>query len=528
MNLNQTSRTAGLALLSGLGLIAAAGQGLAQDDYIIGRFDADTDASQWSRWWGSAPQTYEWDATVDAANDPASGSLKVTVDFDLAAYAGDNQFAAQGNFPNGEVLDGTKYTKLDFDIRFDPSSPQNTDGNFGNLEYGLGPSDWSQIGLGSLAVPTTPANEWIHVSAPIDPATAKLDAIARVWLKIWSGAAGGLTGTTTFWVDNVKLIANTNVVTPPPTMMLQPAIPGLLVAASAAGQQNQRQNVRTLATDPDGYPNSYSWVDASAPVTYSMTIKNFPDAAHSGFQAHLFLVPENVMPYGANDNSIDWNAANVVFLQIANNADGTATAAFMYKTNLPSGNAMFWNTDPANGAVGRLATVSDASAVGTWSLSFKNNTDFTLTAPSGASTNSALPADAALLFADPLYAYFGIQPNQTGNIGQAAVFSRLQISGTLNPIEDTFTGDVLDTTKWAVVAADAGGVVQVPATTAYSLQWTAPASGFELRTSPVLQAGSWTDPGLTNVFQMGTQKVVLVPQSALPSASQGFFQLVKP
>jgi hypothetical protein len=139
-----------------------------------------------------------------------------------------------------------------------------------------------------------------------------------------------------------------------------------------------------------------------------------------------------------------------------------------------------------------------------------------------------LPSDAAALFADPLVAYFGVQPNQLGNIGQSAVFSRVQITGVATPLDDNFTGETLDTTKLAVTAADATGIIPVPPSAAYWLKWTAPATGFNLQASPTLASGSWVDPGLINVVQVGSQKVVLVPSTNLPSATKGFYRLVKP
>jgi len=225
----------------------------------------------------------------------------------------------------------------------------------------------------------------------------------------------------------------------------------------------------------------------------------------------------------------------VVFFQLVGNTDGTAAGRFMYKTNQPGGNSMLWNTDPANGAVGTLAFIGDPSVRGTWSLTFKNNTDITVTTPGGSTTNIAIGAEAAALFANPLHAYFGIQPNSLDRIGQAAIFSRVQITGVPVPLDDGFGGYrpdpesplQLDTRLWQLAAADAPGIVLVPADSAYWLKWTAPATGFALQASTILKAGSWADPGLTNITQVGSQKVVLVPSSGLPSAAAGYFRLFK-
>lgn len=509
--------------------LAWSAYGLAAQDYVIDAFDTPADPATWNRWWGAAAQVYEFDYTTDAAGKASSGALKATVEFDLTTHGGDNQLAVLRNFDEGATLDGTKYTNLVFDLRWDAASAKNAAGNYGYLEYGFRNADWSQNWLGGMTIASDSGNNWIHVVAPINPTAAKLDTVAGIVLKLWAGGSGGLTGTTTFWLDNVKLIAKTETAPPPPpSLTVATASPGLRLAASAAGQQYQRQSIHTLATDPDGNPNNYSWVASASPVTYSLTIQEFPDATHSGFQAHIFLAPENALPYGAGDASVDWNANHVVFLQIVNNSDGTATGRFMYKINQPGGNSMLWNTDPATGPVGTLATISDASARGTWSLVFKNNTDITLTTPSGTSTNFAMPVAAAALFSDPLIAYFGTQPNNAGNIGQSATFSHIQITGGPTTLNDNFASDALDATKWQLAAADAPGVVQVPPTAMFWLKWTAPATGFVVQSSTDLAPGSWKDANLGNVIQVGSQKMALVTSASLPAKGTGFFRLFKP
>lgn len=520
------SRTVAVALVA-LGGVGGSGA-LAQEDFLVNAFDSEDQLAGWARWWGSAPQVYEFDPSVDAANSASSGSLKATIDFDLAAYTGDNQFAVRGDFPGAVTVDGTKYTNLVFQLRWAASSPKTGGGDYGYLEYGFRNSDWSQTWLGGQAIAADSGDRWVQFKVPISPTLAKLDTIAGVVLKLWSGGDAGLTGQTVFWVDDVKLEANTDSEPPPPpSIRLKGATPGLRLAASAAGQQYQRQNLRTLAADTDGNPRSYGWLGRSGPVTYSFTVKEFPDGAHSGFQAHVFLVPEAGMPYGPGDTSIDWNAPQTIFLQLANNDDGSATARFMYKTNMPSGNSMFWNDNPDNGQVGTLASVSATSAVGTWSLTFRNDTDVTLTAPGGSSTNFVFPSASAELFAEPLYAYFGIQPNNPGNIGQAATFSNISITGVETPLDDSFTGEALEANNWQVTAADAPGIGVVPATAKYWLAWDAPATGFVVQSAAQVNTG-WTDAGLANVVQVGAEKMVILPADKMPSAGAGYFRLAKP
>jgi len=58
-------------------------------------------------------------------------------------------------------------------------------------------------------------HRWIHVVATIDPTAALIANLIGVWCKTWpddtsASAENALTGTTLFWLDNVKLIANSN------------------------------------------------------------------------------------------------------------------------------------------------------------------------------------------------------------------------------------------------------------------------------------------------------------------------------
>ena len=81
----------------------------ATEDLVVNAFNAAAEAAGWVRWWGAAPQEYEFDSAVDADGNPASGSLKVSVTFDRAAYGNDNQFATIRGFT---ALDASKYKNL--------------------------------------------------------------------------------------------------------------------------------------------------------------------------------------------------------------------------------------------------------------------------------------------------------------------------------------------------------------------------------------------------------------------------------
>lgn len=468
----------------------------------------DPSESPMSRWWGAATQTYEHDMTVDADADAGSGSQKIIVGFNLATFAGDNQFAAYGSFAS--TIDARAYTNLTFDVRFDPASPSRPAGDYGWLEFGLGPTDFSQIQLGALGVPTSAGN-WYRISVPLDPTVAKMDSIGRFWVKIWSGGGDGMTGTTTLWVDNVTLNANRDVAPPaPPTLAIQKATSGLQLFASQAGAQYSRQNIYTVSS------TGYSWVGAAGPVTYSVTLANYPDASHSGFQTHLFLVPGSGLPTW--ENSVDYNQPNVIFLDIGNNADGTAYASFRYKTNQPSGNSMIYGA-------GTLGGIGSPTPNGTWSVTFTGNTAITLTAPNGATTSLEMPAEAAAMFADPLHVYVGAQPNQLSNIGQSVSVTHVQVTGVATPIDDTFSAGALDPAVWQISAGDAAGVLTVPTGYSYWLDWSLPDDGFvfEYLVGDLVTSIWQPLTGMTTPVQVGSRRRALLPSSLSPFEGEGYF-----
>ena len=171
-------------------------------DLVVNTFDSADEAAQWSRWWGAAVQTYEFDPTMDASNNAASGSLKATVEFDRTTHGGDNQFAMVGGFADNAVVDGTQYTNLVFDLRWDPNSPKRSGGDFGFLEIGFRKSDFGQLWLTPLTVPATAADGWMKVTLPISPGAAGVDRLTGVVFKLWSGDPNtGFIGNTVFWIS---------------------------------------------------------------------------------------------------------------------------------------------------------------------------------------------------------------------------------------------------------------------------------------------------------------------------------------
>jgi len=507
-------------------LLLSGGSAWAVDDYIINKFDSPSDVNKLHRWWGSVTNRLTHDPGTDADNNPNSGSLFVEANWDAAAYTNDNQWCLLHEFSGtawnlSETIDPRLYTNLVMDIRWEPDSVRRAS-DFGWLEFALVTTSYDRIEWG-YAVRTNEG--WQRVVGVLDPADPRLtNAVGGISIRMWSGA-NGFTGNSSFWVDNIKLIGRASTNEAPPTVGIKKASPGLHLISTPTGGNPQwnRQNIRTVA-------DTYSWVanDAVDIQTYALSIGAMPDRAYAGFQAHLFLVPTNGMVYGANDASIDWNAANVVFFQVTVNGDGTSTGRFMYKTNQPGGNSMLWNDNPANGPVGTLAIIGCPQTAGTWTLSVLDD-NWTVTTPTGGTTNFTMSAEAANLFQNPLYAYVGQQPNNVANVGQSLVITNVEFSGfgMPSPINDNFQSG-LDPSTWTITAADPSGVVVAPLGTAYWVTWTLPAQDFVLETASVLDPGAWSvSPYATNVVQVRSTRMVPVPFDPAPPANARFYRMRK-
>jgi len=517
-----------------LGVVVAGSTAVTQaqyTNYIVSQFDDAAAVDIWNnqgQWWGATPVTLEWDGTVNATttsgpNHAGSGSMKFTADW--ADPAADQymrwQTLAGINWNNSVKINGLNYTNCSFDIKFDPSSGTNAAGNYGYLEPAFVTPTWGQIWPGGHNIPVT--NGWYHVILPIDKTAAGIDALAGFGLKMW--AKGSLTRTQVFWVDNIIFNVNTNPYIPPPTLALQPITqtPGLNIVAGAGGDY-PREMVATKTSINEG------WVGQSGPVTYALTINAFPDKSYGGFQTHMMLIPNP-----GTETAPDWNEPNVVFIDIQGGLGGSTTATFRYKTNEPNGNTMIYNAHPTNGPVGVLATVTCTNGpLGTWSVGFLHDTNITMTAPNGTTTNFAFPDPIAIqsLFPNPVRAYFGVQKNGAANSGQLASFSRIQVTGAGLPVNDTFPGPDINSDPanpiWDVVSDRASDLFVISTNDLYWLSWSLPDIHFNLQMSTNLAPDSWTDPGFTNAVQVGTSKRVKLDKASLPSAHAGYFRMVKP
>ncbi len=171
-------------------------------------FDTAGSVAGWDYWMGVIPGSpaMAWDSTEDAANNPASGSLKVSIPWNGTSsveywFGGFQLYAANIN------MIGAYITNVSCDIHVDPSSPTSSAGNFGSVTFAYnGAESWSGS---TVTLPLSASNGWRHVSVPIPSNAAPgVHSGFSMWMNTPSGAP--LNSTTLFWIDNLKTGATPN------------------------------------------------------------------------------------------------------------------------------------------------------------------------------------------------------------------------------------------------------------------------------------------------------------------------------
>ncbi|HVV70372.1 MAG TPA: hypothetical protein VHI52_02565, partial [Verrucomicrobiae bacterium] len=457
-----------LGSILGLALLVPAGAGLA-DDLIVNSFDSGTSGIDWENYRSYLSGHDElWDGAQDAGGNPNSGSMHLTLNWPLAS---DPAWSSSWN--DVQIAFGTPqinssdYINFECDIKIDvTNSFPALDGSYGALELIVN-NPWQNV---AGWVPLANTDGWQHIAAPFSAVPSGTYSEAVIGFISNGGTA--YTNTLALWIDNIVFTAPASVHTNRPALAIAPAPPaGLTCVCSQPGGTWQRQMIATVN-------NNYSWDTATAAsntTTYSMTVAAAPGTEYPSFSSQMFLVPQLGMAGSPIDDSIDWDSGNVVSLAVSVNPDHSATGQFQYKVNNP-GN---WNAALAFGFP------CAAGAVGTWSLSFNNNTNVTLRAPDNTFTNFSIPANDAALFADPLYFYVGTQPNNNANIGQSATFSRVKITGAAGTLDEDFVSAgtpgqpyQLNSNTWALNTADAKGVFITAPDAKYWISWPLPDYGF--------------------------------------------------
>jgi hypothetical protein len=331
------------------------------------------------------------------------------------------------------------------------------------------------------------------------------------------------------WIDNIYLKLST-VALPPPllTKSITSPNPGLnLFSAPPITDQFQRNSIKLQNTFGVG------WLGQQG-VTYSMTITNFPDgAAYPGYQAHLFITTGP-----GTASALDYNETNVVWLNVQANSNNTGVAYFRYKINEWAANSNMFGAEYIGlASAGTLTNLPAATVLGTWSLSFNNDTNVTITGPGGASVNFNMRPEAVAPFVDPLNVVFGAQPNGTNNVGQEVILSSVSgtnsSAGTQLFVDNFLVDGALDTSTWTILTGEPNTVFVFPQDPGQRIvSWSLPAVGFGLQTAtnvglPTVWntlTGSEATGGPLTMWSIGGTQFALVPSADL-GPDQNYFRM---
>ena len=421
-----------------------------------------------------------------------------------------------GHQPNIWTMDANA-AHVSFDVVVNATS-FNANGQWWQI-HGSGnsnPNGWTQLQfVDSYRNGGDTALQVFHVDktfADLGFTPASAAASSYYQLNLWANSDNA--NPINFYIDNVTFYTATTVhptndiskVTGPRGLVMKTSTNVFIY--DVGNEQYQRQNVRSATT-------GYAWLNSPDPVTYSLTITNYPDVAHSNFQTQVWLVDG-----AANANAPDYNNAHVVSLAINQNADGTANGHLAYKVNQPSANSMFY-------AAGSLGDCFSTTVLGTWSITFTNNDYVVVTSPDGTIFSTNLTAGDSANFSQPLTIYIDSQAILTNNIGQEAVFSKFQVvSNSTTLFSDDFSSGVINASKWLTTQAeDPSNVYQVPTTAAYKLTWSLPDGGFTLQGTSDLV--TWANPGLNAALISGRRTVFLTETSVATNTAK-YFRLSNP
>jgi hypothetical protein len=510
--------------------------------------------ASWINWYGLGFNNTAMtnDPTMDAQNNTnSSGSLLVISPFGTAG----DQNVFFGTFDNGGGYDNSKQiplniiTGLSFDIHVAPGTQTNSAGNFGSIQVALVDPGWHGGDIGfftALTIPGAATNGWVHLSDTNILSDIKAMVLATGYTNAagvvfdYNSYSGYPTFPVTFWIDNVAVTV-TNIAPPPPPpptisapVTARSIIPGLnIFAENVVADQYQRDEIELLTHSGIGWLGNQS-------ATYSFTITNFPPPADAGYQAHIFI---STGP--ATATAFDYNDANLLWLNVQQNTNGTAAASFRYKIDEPNSNSNLFGAEyiSTNGgaSAGTIATLPAPTVLGTWGFTISGTSNVTVFGPGGSSTNFSLRGVVASTFVEPLYVAFGAQPNTATNTfnGQDVVLANAAVtnSGTAVVFDNFQTDASLNTSLWETLEGEPN-TVQLFANDPNQLlvSWSVPDSGFglEFATSltPPIEWAPLTGPEAASLLPAiapftlaaGT-RTALVPGSVVTNSPEVFFRL---
>jgi hypothetical protein len=459
-------------------------------------------SSVWSEWFGNGITSVSFDPNMNVSgNTNTHGAMALAMTWN-AATDGYQQFVLwQGNgtytyVPGGTVGIGyPQYTNLECDVMFDPSSAGTTNANgvlgvirLGVRGFGAFGQDWIN---GSYT--TISDTNWHHINAPLNSSNPDYANVgAAIIGEDVTGyvGGGGLTGSQILYVDNIRFTGPLVKPKVPPPILGAPqqAKPGLRIFAGSAVNTYDRELLYTV-------DQNQSWVDSGAhfPVTYSFSLQDYNPNI---LQTMVELIGGGTTPTTYGEYA-DYSGPTMLWLQLNPAVGGQVMASVQWKTNLPGANPNVTATQFTN-----------STAVGTWSLVFTGPNTGYVSGPGQVilgSTNFTI-ADGTVTtdFADPVFAAFGLQANQTAGEGAYEDWGMISVTGVLdgNELED-FTKEGSDISanltpsgffNNSMSALPASLIIQTT-NDAWWVNWSQPANNFTLASSTNLVNPHWINPG---------------------------------
>jgi Concanavalin A-like lectin/glucanases superfamily/Immunoglobulin I-set domain len=353
-----------------------------------------------SHWYGAVGTTFSWDGTQDAQSNSLSGSFRLDESWppnDQYAinFLWDLMQGGQGGGANTTV-DMSLYAFEDLDIKIDPSSTTNNNGNYGVLQL-IADINYSQTVIGTFTIPQSATN-WTHIHQAIPPGLGL--SWGPAFIKQGFGA-NGPNGPVTMWMDNLaftSIIANPAIATQPVDQEIY------------AGK-----NVNMTLTVVGLPPYQYQWYKGNTPALGGTPLTDGPTGSGSGIigssisNAISTLTITNIQPSDAtlycvvvtnNYGSVTSRLASVKIVTPANAgayaqaviASGPVAFYELNETNNPT--TLPGAYDHIGGFAGVYrATVSNAfnGVVGPRYKGFTSN-NAAITLPANVSARIGLPA----------------------------------------------------------------------------------------------------------------------------------------
>src|ERR1041384_7612405 len=186
---------------------------------VVNQFNAASEAAQWRFDFGGVTGAPQFDPTMDAGGNAASGSLKFTFMFNTN-LAGENKSAYARDFTS--PVNGTQLSRLQMDVRVDSSSAKDAFGNYGFFQVVVrNGANFDYNGL--FGDNLTTSNTWRHIDTPL---TGAIDSIRAVEFQLYGGPNQNINGNYVMWIDNV-LFTQPPATSPPPRIVFGRLIPGL-------------------------------------------------------------------------------------------------------------------------------------------------------------------------------------------------------------------------------------------------------------------------------------------------------------